>query len=420
MRCRRFVLLCAVATTMLGTASRGALGQYRSCPPPCRGCQPNSQQMPGQQPMPPGGDRAGQPLPLEDSQPLPVQQPAPTFVAASDQVTASDTFAPNMIGDLLGGASIPVSIDTMYYDNSFYIGSGTSPIVGRVKLSDNNSPLPRDRVFFDYSYFNNTTLAPGGVDVNRFTPGFEKTFFDGMTSIDFRAPMLTTLNSNVGVASNGFVSNDTQGEFGNLNVTFKALLWRDDCLAVAAGVGVNIPTADDLVIYHMPTNAQLLRINNDSVHLTPYVAALVRPNDLFFVQSFLQIDVDTNGNRVEGPFSTASLGRYSDQTYLYLDVATGVWLYTDPCACSGLTGLAGIFEVHYNQSLSNLDSVSGPGVSIGGDSGIGDDNFSLVNLTVGATAIFASGKTATIGYGFPVTGDRVFDGEIRANLNCFF
>ncbi|MFM9058171.1 MAG: hypothetical protein ACKOSQ_03420, partial [Planctomycetaceae bacterium] len=60
--------------------------------------------------------------------------------------------------------------------------------VGFVKLSENVSPLPRDRVYFNYSYFHNALIGDIRNDVNRFTPGFEKTFADGWTSIEVRTP----------------------------------------------------------------------------------------------------------------------------------------------------------------------------------------------------------------------------------------
>ncbi len=63
-----------------------------------------------------------------------------------------------------------------------------------MKLSENTSPIPRDRVFVNYSYFDNVPLQQGGVDVNRFVPGFEKTFFNGITSVEVRAPMASTLD----------------------------------------------------------------------------------------------------------------------------------------------------------------------------------------------------------------------------------
>ena len=44
-------------------------------------------------------------------------------------------------------------------------GGGT---VGRVKISDDNSPLPRDRFFLQYDYFDNAPVVPHGAAVHRF------------------------------------------------------------------------------------------------------------------------------------------------------------------------------------------------------------------------------------------------------------
>jgi hypothetical protein len=45
---------------------------------------------------------------------------------------------------------------------------------------------------------------------------------------------------------------------------------------------------------------------------------------------------------------------------------------------------------------------------------------SIVNLTIGATAVFGQATTVTAGYGTPVSTDRVFDGEFRVMLNRYF
>src|SRR5690606_16802252 len=50
-------------------------------------------------------------------------------------------------------------------------GPNVADIVGRVRLQDNHSALPVDRVFFDYNYFHNAIFTGNGVDVNRFEPG---------------------------------------------------------------------------------------------------------------------------------------------------------------------------------------------------------------------------------------------------------
>jgi len=417
MRCRRFVLLAA-ACAMLSAAPRGALGQYRYCPPPCNNCQPYAQ------------SEAARPLEEdsaldESTQPVEMaQQPQQTFTSSANNFTsASNTFAPNMIGDLLGGPAVPVQYDFFGSPYTFGVGSAGSLVAGRIKLSDNNSPLPRDRVFFDYSYFHNVPLASGGINVSRFVPGFEKTFFDGMASVDVRLPMLYTLNDEVTVLGSN-VSSDHGTEFGDLATTFKLLLWESDVWAVSGGMGISAPTSDDLLV-RQEGLGPLLRIGSNSVHLTPYIAALATPNDLFFVQSFLQLDVDTNGDRVytrntlTGELDFA--GRYREQTYLYFDVATGVWLYRNDYT-RGLSGVAAIFEVHYTQSLENLDVVSSStsDVQLGANVPGADNNFSLLNFTVGLTAVCGYGKTTTIGYAFPVTGDQVFDGEIRAFINWYF
>ena len=55
-----------------------------------------------------------------------------------------------------------------------------------MKIGDDTSPLPVDRVFFDYNHFHNALLTANGQDIslNRYTFGLEKTYFDGMTSVE--------------------------------------------------------------------------------------------------------------------------------------------------------------------------------------------------------------------------------------------
>src|SRR5690606_3126784 len=105
------------------------------------------------------------------------------------------------------------------------VGSATSLTIGRIKLSDNNSPLPRDRVFFDYSYFHNVPTGSRAVNVNRFTPGFEKTFLGGIGSVDIRLPLLYALDDEQ-IVSGTDLDSDYSGEFGDLGVTFKLLLMQ--------------------------------------------------------------------------------------------------------------------------------------------------------------------------------------------------
>ena len=82
-------------------------------------------------------------------------------------------------------------------------------VVGQTRISDDNSPLPRDRVLFNYDYFDGTPLTPNGLDVHRMEAGFEKTFFDGWTSVELRLPFASSLSSDI--ASDGVGTQPADG-----------------------------------------------------------------------------------------------------------------------------------------------------------------------------------------------------------------
>jgi hypothetical protein len=296
--------------------------------------------------------------------------------------------------------------------------------IGRQKLSENTSPIPRDRVFINYNYFNNTPLAPGGVNVNRVTPGFEKTFFDGRMSFEMRAPFATTLDNTVDI--NG-LTNSKDTEFGNLTMYFKALLWQTQRLAFSTGLGVTAPTAQDFAF--VDNGTQVVRVDNESVHLLPFFAVLYTPNSRLFAQAMMQFDVDANGNPVSvSGFDSVSgtytgdlvrIGRPYDYTYMYLDFNVGYWTYLAPNSGRFITGFAPMFEVHVNQTVGAasatravVDGVPWQFTSPG--------SLSSVNATVGANMILLDRATLTLGYGTPIGGTDQFDGEFRLSFNWLF
>ena len=109
---------------------------------------------------------------------------------------------------------------------------------GRVRVQDNNSAMPTDRIFLDYNYFHNVPFTANGIDVNRFTPGVEKTFLDGLGSVEIRVPMAVTFNSNQYL---GVPTDTSEPEFGNITIIPKILLTSNDQMAVAAGMGITSP-----------------------------------------------------------------------------------------------------------------------------------------------------------------------------------
>jgi hypothetical protein len=59
---------------------------------------------------------------------------------------------------------------------------------GRFKIAGNENPRPRDRAFFNYSYFDN--LVRPRVPINRALPGFEKTSVDRSSSAGLDLPFI--------------------------------------------------------------------------------------------------------------------------------------------------------------------------------------------------------------------------------------
>ncbi|MEM9352093.1 MAG: hypothetical protein AAGA92_03690 [Planctomycetota bacterium] len=286
-------------------------------------------------------------------------------------------------------------------------------IVGRVRMQDNNSPLPQDRVFFDYNFFYNVPLTSAGTNVNRFTPGAEKTFLDGMASAEIRVPMGLTLDSQV---STDLPANVDSYEFGNLTVATKFLLTSNDELAVAAGLGVSIPTADDIEI-GLSDGTALVSIDNDSVHILPYLAFLYLPRGgNCFLQSFLTLDIDANGTPVAANVNGTgleSIGVWNDQNLITWSVSGGTFLYENFSRNASLKRVAWSGEIHWTETLNDADS------AVSGSYIVGDPNaeLSLVNATFGLHTTVEQ-TTFTFGYTVPLTSDdRVFDGEFRAFAN---
>ena len=298
------------------------------------------------------------------------------------------------------------------------IPSSAGSVIGRMKIAENVSPLPRDRVFFNYSLFGNVPLSPGGGNVNRFSPGFEKTFFNRMTSVELRAPFAATLNSDITL---GGAEEYDNIEFGDLFLAFKALLLSWDNAAVTGGLSLALPTAGDSNVY-LPDGTPLVQFRNDSVHIMPYVGGLWTSGDRFFAQGFLQVDVDAVGDPVAVNTSGAGLspaGRIQETSFLFADGGIGYWLYRDNANYGRLiTGIAPTLELHYNTSLQSADVVTAGAFQIGEER----ESIQILDLVLGATFECRGQSAITAGYATPIgnSADQQFDGELRVFWNRWF
>ncbi len=296
--------------------------------------------------------------------------------------------------------------------------------VGRQKLTENTSPIPQDRVFVNYSHFAGTPLAAGGVDVNRVTPGFEKTFFDGLMSIEVRAPFASTLGSDYTADS---IGNTNETEFGNMAVWWKTLLWEDPTKSIAAGLGVSIPTADDVQIQDA-NGTNLLAVDNESAHFLPYIGGVWIPEPRMFISGICQFDIDTSGNSArlssfvlgQPTGQLQDVGRPDDADFVFVDLQFGYWMYQNNCGNGFLKGFAPLVELHYNHALDDADDVIGnvTGANIVANSTQETD---LFNGLVGATALLSHNASLTLAYSTPIgNNDAQFDGEFRVSFNWFF
>jgi hypothetical protein len=290
---------------------------------------------------------------------------------------------------------------------------GSGGVVGRQKTAEDSNPLPRDRLLFNYDYFNSTPLSVNGLDVNRFVFGAEKTFLDQRASVEVRVPFASTLNSDMVAGAEG-----RHTEFGNVRVTPRLLLWREDAVSLGTGLSIHLPTADDTRVF-LPSGREVARIENGSVVLSPYLAVLFTPNPRLFAQAWAAVDVDTTGSPAFADVDGRGLrevGRLTDATYLQFDLQLGYWLYQSEERQG--TGLAPFAELHYGTTAQDADLISAGSFAIGDLNRRADE----LNLAVGLIARTGPRSVVSVGAVVPLRGrdDRSFDYQIGVRASVFF
>jgi hypothetical protein len=289
-------------------------------------------------------------------------------------------------------------------------------LTGRLKFAENVGLIPRNRVFLNYNYFHNVPLATNGgaVGVNRFTPGFEKTFLDDLTSVEVRVPFSSTLTSDLFATG----SNEQRVQFGNVFMSFKGLLWANDRWASTMGTSVSLPTEQDIRVSRRD-GTELIQIKNESVHLLPFLGFTFFPSDRLFAQVLTQVDVDTNGRPVLANFGNGleNIGKFRDQTMMFNSAAVAYRLWNSGYRRSVIRSVIPTMEVHWNRSLDRSAELTNDFSTL--DS---SRNFESINLISGLTLDLINNSRLAVGYVAPVsrTDLRVFDGELRVMLNKYY
>ncbi|MEM9660566.1 MAG: hypothetical protein AAF961_19545, partial [Planctomycetota bacterium] len=214
----------------------------------------------------------------------------------------------------------------------------------------------------------------------------------------------------------------TSAEFGNMVLYGKLLLWEERHYAIGAGVGVTMPTADDVVLRDA-NGTDIVRVENESPHLMPYLGLVCTPDRQLFWQTMVQFDIDTQGNGVSvSPFENGAYtgnlqfaDRLRDKDLVYVDFSIGYWLYQGRRSSRFISGLAPIFEVHYNGAVNRGDALVTDAIRAPASA-----SFDLVNAVAGAVVQFGGNVNMNLAYVTPIGGDEQFDGEFRMSLNWFF
>ena len=382
--------------------------------------------------------------------------------------------SPQMIGDFGGGSSIltlgaSVGSSIMTSSNMLTV---PIPLAGgsrRIKVAENNQVMPTDRWYATVNYFHNSYQAIGtsGFDssypVNvvdseslaQYTVGTEKKFCVGGTpfSVDIRMPFTGGVRQLVenrnSIYGDSFASLST-GSMGNLSTTLKAYLLEFKQTSISGGLGTSLPTGSDVYIeageqFDSPNTADYaISIDNNAVHLMPFLGAFRQVGNSCWLQAFTQIDMPTNGNDVRivetlydgnNDIVTVRGDSLKEQTLLYADVSFGKWWYRNISECGdprcrsgrrGLTGLASILELHYTSSLNDADAFNLGGIPRQG----AENRFDILNMTTGLQVELNQELRINLAGVFPLRDgrfdsggrreDRGFDHEFALQVNYLY
>jgi len=296
------------------------------------------------------------------------------------------------------------------------------------KVGDHNAALPVDRIYFNFNHFHgaldatvgaNPIAATDSQSINRYTFGWERTFLEGLWSVELRMPFTETYGLAIpalgGTATGG-------GNVGNLAVVLKRMIYETDDTVVALGLVLDTPTGEGTFARIGTTN---YLIDNNVMGILPYLGMLYSPDDRHFMHAFLQTDIPLGDNTVHtadaiGMPLAGNLENFTQPTLMYLDVSGGYWLYQDPSAAH-ITGLAALLEFHYTTTLhqgqSLIRAIPTDTFRLGSRSIYSD----VVNLTVALDAQFANRWNVRIGGVIPLgADDRFFDSELAVQATRYF
>lgn len=359
---------------------------------------------------------------------------------------------PNMIGDFLGFASTATFSTVTAGSLETVTGSIDIPGSGRVpKVAENNSPIPRDRVYFGYNHFHNAfrssmLIAPNdfeldeddmpvpipdelqnkGFHQNRFTIGLEKTLFSGDMSVEFRIPLITQVNhQEPGILdpTQNAASFATDDPLGSFSIVLKKVLidWYNERSSgvFTGGFGFSFPNAEGATV---DLGDASFHVKDTGFHFSPYLAMLIDTQSGFFMQGFAEFDFSTDQMAVRDRTNGSTVGHINIPNSVFLDVGMGYWVIRMP-ERRWMKGVAGIVEYHYSRqtqdfrslAFQSIGTLSTSNVLISSPVGRRD----LSNLTTGVHVAVSDHVNFRVGGVVPLRNapQRQFDAEVVFQLD---
>jgi hypothetical protein len=275
---------------------------------------------------------------------------------------------------------------------------GASPIypsIRNFKISENQSPRPQDRVFFNFNYYNNVNDTINRRDLSPITQmkayvynfGIEKTFHDGLGSVGIRVP-LDNLTAN---SFGNIVSTPTSTSPGNLTVFAKYILAQ------------NVRTGSLVSAYWAITP----QTGPGRFAGAPYLFPL---NSTYF-QTGLGYIYNHNKWYFQGFSGFIFPANPNDVSLIYNDLAIGYFLMRNQDSRAWLTALAPTFELHVNNPLNHRDPFNRFDLAGSPDS---------VDLTFGLNFGIKNSAVLTAAFVTPVASPKPFDSEAVLMLNIFY
>jgi len=276
------------------------------------------------------------------------------------------------------------------------------PSIRGMKISEDQSPRPQDRIYFSFNYFqgvndqvNQKLQAPiGYTQIFRYILGFEKTFMDGQGSVGIRAP-LDSINATSNVPRQFGNFGGTSTAVDNMSVYAKYILLenRENGNLLSGGLAVTPPTGPGKFAGF---NSFASIVNTTSFQ--PFLGYIVN-SGRFYVHGFFAVDVPATSQ---------------DVTLLYNDVGFGYFLIKpDPKSSLDplISMVAPTFEVHVTDPLNHRGALN-PRDPVG----MAD----IVDFTYGINIGIYSRTLLTLGIVTPVTSPKPYDFEAMAFLNFYF